>query len=80
MSQDNAASAISVFQKFNLTATPNQHYNFARPVPPGGRFAIVTTRDGIAMDADAAKTSAASAYGEVVWVRRPGAGVKFEGG
>ena len=41
---------------------------------------IVTTRDGIAMDADAAKTSAASAYGEVVWVRRPGAGVKFARG
>jgi hypothetical protein len=32
------------------------------------------------MDADAAKTSAASAYGEVVWVRRPGAGVKFARG
>ena len=28
------------------------------------------------MDARAAKTSAALAYGEIVWVRRPGAGVK----
>ena len=29
------------------------------------------------MDARLRKTSAAVAYGEIVWVRRPGAGVKF---
>ena len=28
------------------------------------------------MDAMAVKTNAAVAYGEIVWVRRPGAGVK----
>jgi hypothetical protein len=33
-----------------------------------------------AMDAGLRLTSAAFAYGEIVWVRRPGAGVKFEGG
>ena len=29
------------------------------------------------MDAGLRLTSAAFAYGEIVWVRRPGAGVKF---
>ena len=32
------------------------------------------------MDAGSRLTSVAFAYGEVVWVRRPDAGVKFEGG
>src|ERR1700716_2174454 len=32
------------------------------------------------MDAGLRLTSAAFAYGEIVWVRRPDAGVKFEGG
>ena len=32
------------------------------------------------MDARAAKTNAAFAYGEIVRVRRPGAGVKFARG
>ena len=32
------------------------------------------------MDAGARLTSAAFAYGEIVWVRRPCAGVKLEGG
>src|SRR3982075_3525686 len=32
------------------------------------------------MDAGLRLTNAAVAYGEIVWVRRPDAGVKFEGG
>ena len=32
------------------------------------------------MDARLRLTSAVLAYGEIVWVRRPDAGVKFEGG
>jgi hypothetical protein len=45
-----------------------------------GAFAIVTTVRRDAMDAGLRLTSAAFAYGEIVWVRRPGAGVKLEGG
>jgi len=33
-----------------------------------------------AMDARLRLTSAVLAYGEIVWVRRPGAGVKFKSG
>jgi hypothetical protein len=45
-----------------------------------GALAIVTNVRWDAVDAMAAKTNAAVAYGEIVWVRRPDAGVKFEGG
>ena len=41
-----------------------------------GALAIVANEGQGAMDAKAAKTNAAVAYGEIVWVRRPGAGVK----
>ena len=41
-----------------------------------GALAIVTNVRRDAVDAMAAKTSAVVAYGEIVWVRRPGAGVK----
>jgi hypothetical protein len=44
-----------------------------------GALAIVTTVRWDAMDARLRLTSAALAYGEIVWVRRPDAGVKFEG-
>ena len=45
-----------------------------------GASAIVTNVRWDAVDAMAVKTNAVVAYGEVVWVRRPGAGVKFDGG
>jgi hypothetical protein len=41
-----------------------------------GASAIVTNVRWDAVDAMAVKTNAVVAYGEVVWVRRPGAGVK----
>ena len=67
---------ISDYQKFYLTPTPNQHYKSPVPFHSEGVSRSSQARDGIAMDARAAKTSAAFAYGEIVWVRRPGAGVK----
>ena len=73
------ATIISDYQKFYLTATPNQHYKSPVPFHSEGVSRSSQARDGIAMDARAAKTSAALAYGEIVWVRRPDAGVKFEG-
>src|SRR3981189_977321 len=45
-----------------------------------GALAIVTNVRGDVMDAGLRLPSAAFAYGEIVWVRRPDAGVKFEGG
>ena len=39
-------------------------------------MAIVANVGQGAVDAAARETSAALAYGEIVWVRRPGAGVK----
>jgi hypothetical protein len=45
-----------------------------------GALAIVTNARWDAMDAKLRLTSAAFAYGEIVWVRRPDAGVKFAGG
>ncbi len=49
-----------------------------RPVPPRqeGRFAIVTNVRRDAVDVDVPKTKGRFAYGEVVWSRRPDAGVK----
>ena len=44
-----------------------------------GALAIVTNVRRDAVDAMAAKTNAVVAYGEIVWVRRPDAGVKFWG-
>src|SRR3981189_3405148 len=45
-----------------------------------GALAIVTNVRGDVMDAGLRLPSAAFAYGEIVWVRHPDAGVKFEGG
>jgi len=42
-----------------------------------GALAIVTNVRWDAVDAGSRLTSAALAYGEIVWVRRPGAGVKL---
>ena len=44
--------------------------------PTRGALAIVMNVRWDAMDAKVTKTSVAQVYGEVVWVRRPGAGVK----
>ncbi len=49
------------------------------PVPTKGRFAIVTNVGRDAVDAEAPLTNGAQADGEVVWFRRPGAGVKLAG-
>ena len=38
-------------------------------------MAIVANEGQVTVDARAAKTNAAVAYGEIVWVRRPDAGV-----
>jgi hypothetical protein len=45
--------------------------------PTEGRFAIVTDAGQDAVDAEAPITNGAEADGEVVWSRRPDAGVKF---
>jgi len=50
---------------------------FARLTATRGAIAIVTTVRWDAVDAGSRLTSAADAYGEIVRVRRPGAGVKF---
>jgi hypothetical protein len=48
--------------------------------PTEGRFAIVTDAGQDAMDVEAPITNGAEADGEVVWSRRPDAGVKFAKG
>ena len=48
--------------------------------PARGASAVVANEGQGAMDAMLRLTSATLAYGEIVWVRRPDAGVKFEGG
>src|SRR3954469_20343627 len=45
-----------------------------------GALAIVTNVRRDAVDVRPRLTSVVLAYGEIVWVRRPDAGVKFEGG
>src|SRR6202011_5036558 len=62
---------------FRLPRRANQLHNSRHPVPPEGRRPSSQTLGRGAVDAMAAKTNAAVAYGEIVWVRRPGAGVKF---
>ena len=52
---------ISLFQKYN------QSYIHYHPVPLRGALAIVTTRDGDAVDAEVAETTVAEAYGKGVW-------------
>jgi hypothetical protein len=70
-----ALLAISDFQKFCLTAGANQFTDSRRPVPLRG-VAHVTDVGRDAVDAAAPLTNGADAYGEVVWFRRPRAGVK----
>ena len=65
---------------FPLPRRANQTSNSARLTATRGAIAIVTTVRWDAMDARPRLTSVAFAYGEIVWVRRPDAGVKFEGG
>jgi hypothetical protein len=45
--------------------------------PTRGRIAIVTNAGWDAVDAEVATTNVADADGEVVWFRRPKAGVKL---
>jgi len=59
-----------------LPRRANQRFNFARLAATRGTIAIVTTVRWDAVDVRLRLTSVAFAYGEVVWVRRPGAGVK----
>ena len=65
---------------FPLPRRANQTFNSARLAATRGAIAIVTNVRWDAMDARLRLTSAAFAYGEIDWVRRPDAGVKFEGG
>jgi len=69
-----ASEKYFAFAVGQISATSSRH-----PAPlKEGRFAIVTerwVRD--AVDAAVHETSATVAYGEVVWSRRPDAGVKF---
>ncbi len=51
-----------------------------RPVPFEGRFAVVADPGWEPVDAETPITNGAEADGEVVWSRRPDAGVKFAGG
>ena len=58
----------------------NQKYDSRHPAPPEGRRPSSQTRGREVMDVRQRLTSVVLAYGEIVWVRRPDAGVKFEGG
>jgi len=59
--------SISDFQKFWLTAGPNQQYIDLVPSRYEGRFAIVTSAGWDAVDADVPLTNGTDAYGKVVW-------------
>ena len=55
----------------------NQKSNSVRLAATRGAIAIVMNVRWDAVDVRLRLTSAAFAYGEIVWVRRPGAGVKL---
>lgn len=74
------ASVNFRFSEIILTASPNQQYTAFVPSQYEGRFAIVTSAGWDAVDADVPWTNGAEAYGEVVWSRRPDAGVKLRKG
>jgi hypothetical protein len=63
--------------KYRLTRRANQWFNSARLTATRGAIAIVTTCGGMRWTRRLQLTSAVIAYGEIVWVRRPGAGVKL---
>jgi hypothetical protein len=62
---------------FRFAVGWNQPYNSGYPVPSRGALAIVTNVGRGCGGRDGAKDERAVAYGEIVWVRRPGAGVKL---
>jgi hypothetical protein len=64
---------------FLFSFDPNHRLILCRPVPNEGRLAIVTNAGRDAVDATALLTNSANADGEVVWFRRPDAGVKSGG-
>src|ERR1700738_4873272 len=62
---------------FRFPRRANQPHNSLHPVPPEGRRPSSQTRGRERWTRRLRLTSAAVAYGEIVWVRRPGAGVKL---
>jgi hypothetical protein len=62
---------------FRFRGRANQCFESSRLARQEGRLAIVTNARRDAVDVDAPLTNGAEAYGEVVWSRRPDAGVKF---
>ena len=81
INSDYQKSCQSLESKINpLPRRANQIYNSRHPVPQEGRRPSSQTRDRERWTRRLRKTSAAVAYGEVDWVRRPGAGVKSEAG
>ncbi len=67
-------------QRSQLISKPNHRLILRHPVPTkrgASRSSRTLVRD--AVDADALVTNSVEADGQVVWFRRPGAGVKFLG-
>jgi len=64
---------------FPFAPDPNHFHNSRHPVPHEGRIAIVTDAGWDAVDTVTPLTNGADVDGEVVWSRRPDAGVKFCG-
>src|ERR1700709_1581301 len=60
-----------------LPRRANQKFNSRHPVPSEGRWLSSRTRGRERWTRRLRLTSVALAYGEIVWVRRPGAGVKL---
>src|SRR5437016_9537355 len=73
---DKASRLISEIQKFRLPTDPNQFTDSHRPVPQRGVAQRHQRWERDAVDAGGALTNGAHADGEVVWFRRPDAGVK----
>ena len=66
-------------KKISALQNKKSPYIGFRPVPPKGRFAIVTDAGRDAVDAEVLPTSSTKADGEVVWAWRLDAGVKLLG-
>jgi hypothetical protein len=64
---------------FPLPRRANQAFNFARLPRQEGRSRSSRPCGGMRWTLMPRLTSVATAYGEIVWVRRPDAGVKFKG-